>query len=98
MQSIAPDSVKIVVTGEGVEIGGKKRPVGWEGEVSRHSARFLLAQNVARLWTTPVKVRAVEESVDDAPAVAYDAKESATEEEAVETSRVGTRFTRKRNK
>jgi hypothetical protein len=97
MQSIAPDMVYIEVTGAGVEIGGVKRPIGWKGEVSRTSARYLLAAKKA-VPASAVKTEVVQESVDAAPDVAYDAKESATEEGAVETSRAAPRFSRKRNK
>lgn len=97
MQSIAPDMVRIEITGEGVEMGGVKRPVGWQGEVSRASARYLLAAQKAKPASSAIPAVA-QESVDDAPAVAYDAKESATGEEETETSGAAPRISRKRNK
>lgn len=97
MQSIAPDTVRIEVTGEGVEISGVKRHVGWVGEVSRAAARYLLNAKMAKPVGT-AKPAVAQESVDDTPAVAYDAQEPAAEESASRASERSSRVPRNRNK
>ena len=48
MQSIAPDKVFIEVVGPGVNIGGEKRAVGWQGYVTREQARALVQAELVK--------------------------------------------------
>lgn len=96
MQSIAPDTVHIEVTGEGVVIGGVKCPVGWKGDVKRTTARYLLNAKMAKPASVD-KPAAPQEPVDAKPAVEYDAQEPAKGEEAAPTPTRGNRVQRTRN-
>lgn len=82
MQSIAPEVVEIIVTGEGVEIGGKKRAVGWHGEVKRASARSLLAAGKAKMYAPPAPVLT---PIAEEPAVGQTSPEPDVEPEAEAT-------------
>jgi hypothetical protein len=65
MQSIAPEMVEMEVTGEGVEIGGRKCPVGWHGEVRRTTARTLMSSGLAKPYAAPRPATKAVEPVEE---------------------------------
>lgn len=71
MQSIAPDTIEIIVTALGVEIGGHKRAEGWHGPVPRHTAKKLVQRGLARPYApeaAPAKAVEPEAAVVQTPA------------------------------
>lgn len=85
MQSIAPGTVEIEVTGSGVETGGHPRAVGWIGYVSRAAAKALIKAEKAKMYAPEHPAAKVVEA-DDAVGHTADQKEQPVSEEETSTN------------